>query len=285
MMSARMLATDLDGTLLDSRSRLSSASRQALVRLGEAGVIRVVATGRSLFSARRVITHDWPIDYLVFSSGAGVVDWRIGRLLRGVQLSREEAETGVELMHRMGLDFMLHGPLPENHLFWYRRVSNENSDFDRRVELYAHSATAWPGMDAIVASFECEPADARFTQLLAVAGPHADSLHLEVARALPAQSVILSTSPLDHASWWIEVFPARVSKSQAVAWLCGECGVEQSHVTAVGNDYNDEDLLHWAASGWVVGNAAAPLRARLPSVRSNDEDGFVQVAEQLLIGA
>ncbi|MDX1435151.1 MAG: HAD hydrolase family protein, partial [Gammaproteobacteria bacterium] len=70
-----MVVTDLDGTLLDSSARLGPVNRGALERLGEHGVLRVVATGRSLHSARLVIDRDFPIDYLVFSSGVGIVRW------------------------------------------------------------------------------------------------------------------------------------------------------------------------------------------------------------------
>ena len=280
----QMLATDLDGTLLDAHSRLSTANREALVRLGAAGVLRVVATGRSLYSARKVIAQDWPIDYLVFSSGAGIVDWRKGRLVRAVHLSREEAACGVELMLQMELDFMLHGPVPDNHRFWYRRVSSNNADFDRRVDRYTESAVAWPGMSAILATLEraAGAGGARFCQLLAVVAPDGESHLAEIARALPELSVIRSTSPLDHRSLWIEIFPPTVSKSQAVAWLCAEHGIQRSGVAALGNDYNDEDLLEWAASGWVVGNAAAPLLRKFSALPSNDADGFARAAEQVL---
>ena len=50
-----MVVTDLDGTLLDAGARLGAENRQALERLGEAGSLRVVATGRSLHSAEAVL--------------------------------------------------------------------------------------------------------------------------------------------------------------------------------------------------------------------------------------
>ena len=66
-----MVITDLDGTLLNSGRIVSPENRRALERLGELGVVRVIATGRSLFSFNKVIERDFPVDYLLFSSGGG----------------------------------------------------------------------------------------------------------------------------------------------------------------------------------------------------------------------
>ena len=57
--------TDLDGTLLNSNQRLSDINRQTLISLGKAGICRIVATGRSLYSAQRVLDDAFPIDYLL----------------------------------------------------------------------------------------------------------------------------------------------------------------------------------------------------------------------------
>ena len=68
----RAVFTDLDGTLLGSDQQLSPANHDVLEVLGQQGILRVVVTGRSLFSCRRVLDRSFPIDLLVTSSGAGI---------------------------------------------------------------------------------------------------------------------------------------------------------------------------------------------------------------------
>ncbi|MGI9336001.1 MAG: HAD family hydrolase [Gammaproteobacteria bacterium] len=303
----QLMATDLDGTLLDSRSRLSAANRAALTALGEAGVMRAIVTGRSLYSALKVIDGDWPIDFLVFSTGAGIVRWQDRELVRALHMAPAQASSAAQTLIALELDFMLHAPVPDNHHFWFRRADRtgggssdprgENEDFDRRIERYAESARAWPpGWPGPVAvrntasgrnggeSAEFEAAPAGFSQLLAVENPRAPSRYTEVVRRLCDLSVIRSTSPLDHESWWIEIFPKGVSKSEAVAWLCETEGLDRAGVTALGNDYNDEDMLAWAPRGWVVANAVTPLLEKFPVVSANDADGFADAVERLMRG-
>ena len=87
---------------------------------------------------------------------------------------------------------------------------------------------------------------------------------------------VLTTSPLDHRSRWIEIFPPAASKSLAAEWLRTRHGVDHDEVVAVGNDYNDRDLLEWARHAYVVANAAPSLRARYAVVASNDDEGFAE---------
>ena len=94
--------------------------------------------------------------------------------------------------------------------------------------------------------------------------------------ALPGLSVIQTTSPLDHTSTWIELFHPDVSKSSTAAWLAAELNVDPMDTMAIGNDYNDQDLLAWAADSFVVENAPSDLRARFQTVASNNDCGVAE---------
>lgn len=261
-----MLATDLDGTLLDSTRCIPARSLDALRHLGDLGIIRVIATGRSEYSARIAVSADLPIDYLVVSSGAGIINWRTGTYMRVTSLSPREAAAAASVLAEHRLDFMVHEPVPNNHRFAYHRASG-CADFERRIERYkehCYEASVGP---------RWRPA----CQLLAV--HDADREEVEaIARELPQFTVLRATSPLDGQSVWIEVFPATVSKSKACAWIAGLHGIEASAVVAVGNDTNDIDMLRWAGQGVAVANAHPSLLAEFSTVASNDADGFCQAA-------
>lgn len=62
-----MVVTDLDGTLLNTDHQISETNKQTLHWLGDKKITRVAATGRTLFSSKKVLSNDTPIDYLIFS--------------------------------------------------------------------------------------------------------------------------------------------------------------------------------------------------------------------------
>ena len=268
-----LVVTDLDGTLLDSASRLSDANRRTLETLGRNGVVRAVATGRSLFSARRVMHEDFPVDYLAFSSGAGVVSWEDGRLLRSLAMNADIVSRLVARLRSLALDFMVHHAVPDTHCFHFFRSSGHNRDFERRIERYDRYAQR--GHDGACAGLEV-------SQLLVVEPPGSTS-HLELlAREFEDVHVVRTTSPLDHASTWIELFPVGVSKAHASDWLRHRHSIDHGRTIAVGNDYNDLDMLEWARRACVVSNAPEAMRARFEVVGANDEDGFTDAVRPLL---
>jgi hydroxymethylpyrimidine pyrophosphatase-like HAD family hydrolase len=275
-----LFVTDLDGTLLRSDRTFAAADLAALRRLGDCGVVRVLATGRSLFSFDKVRTPDLPLDYLVFSTGAGLAELPSGRIVRAESLDPAEVRRAGEVLRALGLDFMVQRPIPDTHAFGFHASGRPNPDFDRRIALSAQFA--FP-LDGDGAGFG--PA----TQLVAIVPPEGPPETLpEVRRLLPELTVIRSTSPLDHRSTWIEIFPASVSKSLTTGWLADLLGIPQARTVAVGNDYNDLDLLDWAATPFITANAPADLRKRYPVVASHDEAGVSQAAslwlEKLRIG-
>jgi hydroxymethylpyrimidine pyrophosphatase-like HAD family hydrolase len=273
-----MVVTDLDGTLFQRQQQVSPENLQTLRRLGEDGVLRVIATGRHLFSARKVLSPEFPIDFLIFSTGAGIMDWPAQRLVRSVTMGLKDLRRAFGSLRQRGLDFMVHRPLPDNHYFVYYRSGRENPDFQARLAVYRQFAT--PGKDGVLPM-------RRASQFLAVEpdvgvqesvrdlpGP---SLLRSLRRDLQGLNVVRTTSPLDGRSRWIEVFPSKVSKSLAAAWLAGSLGVDRRMVLGVGNDFNDLDLLEWAPHGFLVGGAAPELLERFPQVSRGGDDDFSEV--------
>lgn len=264
-MKKRMVVTDLDGTLLDGSGKLGATNEATLTALGEAGVVRVVATGRSLYSADNVLTGDFPIDYLVFSSGAGIMAWDSRDLVNARHMPGAEALAVGRFLKDQGLDFMLHHPAPESHRFVYFQTSRDNPDFRRRCERYQEYASPWDG----------ESTDWDVSSQLLVVAPASFGACVEtIAQAFPELNVVRTTSPLDGASLWIEIFPGHVSKAQASQWIGTRHQIAPADTVAVGNDYNDLDLLDWAGASFVVANAAAPLRSQYTTVAANDKGGF-----------
>ena len=263
---------DLDGTLLRSDRTFAGPDLEALEMLGNLNVVRTIATGRSLASFNTVIESDLPVDYLIFSTGAGVLRYPNREIIHKVHLDPHGVTRACAVLSAHRLDFMVHRTIPDNHMFAYLRSRHGNSDFERRIELYRQFAVPLEG-----AADDFGPA----TQLLAVVPPGNAGPTLEKLRAeLTAFNVIQTTSPLDGKSTWIEIFPDTVSKSQTAAWLADRLGIDTHSIVSVGNDYNDLDLLEWTASSYVVNNAPADIKNRFACVASNNEGGVAEAARR-----
>jgi Cof subfamily protein (haloacid dehalogenase superfamily) len=272
--SRGLFVTDLDGTLLRSDRTFAEADLNALRKLGELDITKVIATGRSIFSFNTVADSSLPVDYVISSTGAGITHFPDGKLVRSVSLSESEVKRAMQVLVEARLDFMVHDPIPENHRFAYVAFNSKNTDFEQRISLYQPYAYPMQKIDDGVG-----PA----TQLLAVLPPSQNTAILDdIRKVLSGFNVIQTTSPLDGKSTWMEIFPGSVSKSITAQWLAEKLEIDPRNIVSMGNDYNDVDLLEWSQTRFVVENAPQDLKERFPVVASNNDGGVAESIERWL---
>lgn len=267
-----MVLTDLDGTLLNDDRQISGKDLETLHLLKTHHILRVIATGRNLFSARKVLQPDTPIDYLIFSSGAGILNWQTQELIYKHFIPEEFVNELILLFIEESYDFMIHKPVPDNHYFYYRKSGKSNKDFERRLSVYRPF-----GRELDISSIPKLPA----SQLLVITA-EPDPILPKLKNELDHLNVIRTTSPLDGKTTWIEIFPKQVSKSHAAQWLLDHLGHKPQFTLAVGNDYNDHDLLLWADYSFVVANAVQELKDQYQNSTSNSNHGFSEAVEKII---
>lgn len=239
-----IFVSDLDGTLLRD-GRISPEDLEAFGTLGGRGVLRVIATGRSLHSAEACLPHDFPADYIVLSTGNQVMHWETREVLRSSRLLADEIQAICSALRGLGLSFMVHDDFPGNHGFAYSRGLKPVEDFERRLALHAAHGREMDG---------CPDMDTA-SQVLAVVDAADEELHARLAKEFAGLSVIRATSPLDGRSVWIEIFAAGVSKAAGVRDIIDRHGLQDAMIAAIGNDHNDRDMLDMAHVPFKIENS------------------------------
>lgn len=271
-MKIRMIVTDLDGTLLNTNSRVSDSDYETLKKIGKKGILRVIATGRSPYSFSKVIPMDFPIDYLIFSSGAGAMNWRTKEIIYKTELNGIDVQNVVIELMKHDVDFMVHEAIPTNHRFLFHDSGRDNPDFHRRIEVYNNFCQPFiPGVEY----------DTSATQILAVL-PNNVEWYESLKKRFPTLKVIRATSPLDGYSIWMEIFRKDVSKAFGIEQIRKKHGIDGKNIITLGNDYNDIDMLSNYLNSFVVANAPDDLKESFKSVKSNDDSGFSDMVERFI---
>jgi hypothetical protein len=269
----RLVATDLDGTLLPSTGVFHVKDIKALKLLGDKGITRVIATGRSLHSTMEALGDDFPCDYIVFSSGAGIYDYGQKALVHAINLGADHAIQVAQVLLDEDVDFTLHRQVPQNHVFNYFRSALPHSNLQTYIDYHGGYATPYQGVEA----------GHNYCQLMAFV-PDIDSFQ-RIAGKLDEVKKVRVTSPIDHQSIWMEFFNPLVSKANGVKWICNHLNIDYHEVAAMGNDYNDIDLLDAFDLTYVVDNAPGDLKQNyslLPSVHDAAFSHLVSSELQLI---
>ncbi len=274
----KLFITDFDGTLLKDDKTISIKDIKALEILRQKKIFTSIATGRSVYSFNKALKHiglaenSLPIDYLIFSTGAGIMEFHGGRVIYQKALPISDIRKITDYLDHRKFDYMVHKSIPDTQYFLYKSHGKDNPDFYKRLSLYKEYALP-------LEQSHCHKDPA--TQVLAIIRGRVNKDDLEIIKKdLSDFSVIHATSPLDHKSSWIEIFHKDVSKSKAASWLVKRLGLGHQNVLSVGNDYNDQDLLAWSGNGFVVKNAPDSLKQVFKTVSSNNLGGVSEAIEK-----
>jgi Cof subfamily protein (haloacid dehalogenase superfamily) len=269
-----MCITDLDGTLLGSDRKISEVNLETLRELGERGILRVLATGRSLWSLRRVMSNAVPFDYVIFATGAGIMDWRNQELIYSANLNSDEIMKIYSVLEAMDIDYMIHHPVPDTHYMHYC-AKQGLADFWERIAYYkAFSQELDHQKIGEISSA---------TQAMAIIEGSKEHVYHEMVKALAPLTTIRTTSPIDFSSLWIEIFSAKVSKGRSISYLASSLGISIEDCMVIGNDYNDEDMLALCPNSYVTDNAPADLKAKHRVVTHHDDNGFDEAVAHWLV--
>jgi hypothetical protein len=264
--------SDLDGTLAEVGKKVSEKDVASLKKLGELGVARVIVTGRSLFSAEKVIDKDFPIDYLICSTGALIVSWPDKKILKKHNLTASEMERSAELFRSYNIDFMVLHETPENHKFDTFIFDEPHPDVLRRHSFYEGYYKVRP--------YE-EKLSRKSCQLIGIIDEN-EVVFEEIIEKSKDLKVIRSTSPLDKKSMWIEIYPGGVSKGKSVHHMLEYLNIKKEMTAAVGNDFNDTDMLEEAGMSFVVANSPEKMKSKFKNVSSCEESGFSEAVEEFI---
>ena len=269
----KAIITDLDGTILPRGGEISKETVETFRSVGEKGIVRIIATGRNLYSARKVLSADFPVDYLVFSSGAGILRWKDQQLLFAKHLEQQESRDIAAYLWDYNINFTIQREIPENHHFYFTQIYPLHEDYKQRLKTYEPYGT-------LISS----PADihSRATQFVMILDAMQLRLLEQVRKDLNGYSVVRSTSPIDNQAIWLEIFAKGINKGTICRQLLSDLHIDCSECAGLGNDYNDVDFLDICGQAFLVDNAPHRLKPHYKSVASDRNNGFTEFIRKLL---
>ena len=262
-MIPRLVATDLDGTLLRSDGTLDARTREAIARVEAEGIPVVLCTARPSRWMGPLAQATGHRGIAVCSNGSVIWDLHTDTVVATFPFTVEAAR---EVVAR------LRAALPD--ATW---ALERHDVFCREPRYVPH----WPVPDdTIIEEIDVLLAVAPLQLMVRHPWLTGDEL---LARARELFSDLAELSHSSNADTLLEIGAAGVSKASGLALLCERRGIDRADVLAFGDMPNDLAMLEWAGRSVAVANAHADVIAIADEVTaSNDEGGVAQVLERLL---
>ncbi len=276
----RLLAIDVDGTLVNSRDELTPATREALIRASGAGIHVVLATGRR-YSRTLHLVEPLGIDVpRVTASGALVKDPRDHRTLYRARFGRRVLCDVLAIVAGCGYEPVLCGDTYAEGFDYYHVQSEvESPELAEYLRLNPDCGRLWPELVS-------DPPPGVFTGF--TMGTQAEMLALEreLQRSLPELLYTHVLRSPRYVGYMCEISPAGATKWSAIRRLAAQWEIPAESICAVGDDVNDIPMIRAAGLGVAMGNALPPVKAAADRIApTHDEDGLVRVVDWLLESA
>ena len=265
-MAYRLVVADLDGTTRSRRFGVTPGVRQAIADSRARGVRVCIATGRMWSSAAPWVERLGADTPVILYNGGRVFDFDGGRTLYDRRLTADAAGQALAVIRP-------HSEV-QPHLFVNDRVYAERRH--PMTDAYAEE----DGLTyEVVPAFEPLLADDPHKILVTGEPANLDSLGAAARRAALAAHVVRSEPTK------LEFLPSGVSKGTALREMVAGLGIEIADVIAVGDNWNDLEMIEAAGLGVAMADAPEGVRARADHICATaDDEGFWEVLERFVLG-
>lgn len=275
--SYKMIAIDLDGTLLSPEGKVTERTKSAIHQCLAAGMLVCFATGRNWTESRTVLETVAHHDHAVFAGGAMVIDTRqqvtLHRTSVDPQLAREicaaleaagHAVLALQDTGATGVDYLVSDEIPLNaETEHWMTVTSAKVHPVPRLSSFEHEHTVRLGIVA--------PPD------------EAARVNEDLNRRFGDRIFCLRIFVPQASVEVLEIFDPAVNKWEGILHVARHHGVEPEQIIAIGDDVNDLPMLTRAGLGVAMGNARDEIKAAAKKViGSNRDEGLAEFLEQLV---
>jgi len=250
---------DVDGTLVDETNSMRPAVSEVVRALADAGIPIVIATGRAVPGAAEVCERlKLPDGLAVCSNGAVLIGYRPLEIVHAVTFDASEAVRRVleqvpdafVAVEEIGVGYRVNQPFPTGEIAG--TITTEHVD-----SLISEAVTR-----VIIRAPDRDPHE-----------------FLAIVEGLG----LADTNYYIGYTAWLDLAPLGVSKASGLEHVCSKLGVAQADVLAIGDGFNDVEMLQWAGRGVAMGQAPRQVKDIADAVAGTwDEDGVATELRQYL---
>jgi 5-amino-6-(5-phospho-D-ribitylamino)uracil phosphatase len=273
----RMLAIDVDGTLVNSRDELTPTVCAALRRAAEAGVRLVLATGRRYARALPLVEPLGIETPIVSASGALIKDALDHRTLHQANFDGDDLRKALAVVAAQGFDAVLYADTyAQGFDFFCPRLLVEEPALKEYYELN-------PGCGLERHDLMTNPPPGIFAGFAMGTKPQMLAVHEALQTAVPEKLYTHVLRSPKYRGFMCEIAPAGATKWSGIRRLADDWGITNDQICAVGDDVNDLPMIVEAGLGVAMENAVDELKQAADRIAPHhDADGLAEVVRWIL---
>jgi Cof subfamily protein (haloacid dehalogenase superfamily) len=264
-MTIKLIAVDLDDTLLDSKLAVSPRACEAIRKAVAKGVTVTIATGR-MYSSALVYAKQLKLDVPLITYNGGLIKSCLsGEILMHRPIERQDALDVLALFKERD---------------WYIQTYMNDELYVKEQDEYAAYYSRFSGRPAIAVGNKLFDAELPPTKMLSMSSKEGiKDIYNTVKEQFGDKLTLAISKPT-----FMEITHPLANKGRALAFLADKLQIKQEEVMAIGDSGNDLDMITYAGWGVAMGNASDAVKAAAKlETLTNDADGVAEAIEKYVL--
>ncbi len=285
----KLIAVDLDGTLLNSYGTISEENRKAIKKVQKEGVKVVLASGRTTNSVKSLAEELGGNEYIICGNGSLIYDLKKDEIIYDKFIDKNKALQIIQICEQNSIyynvyteDMVIAKTLDNNVLFYHQENSNKPDSKKTKINLVDNIYEYVKNLEGknILKFTISDKSSIIFNSIIKKLRNIRNIDVLDVAH-MSRKMIKSGTEEVSLEYYYTEITSENVDKWNAIEWLAEKLEIEKEEIMAIGDNINDKLMIENAGLGIAMGNSD-PLIKEIAdkTVANNNENG---VAEALLL--
>ena len=288
----KLVAIDLDGTLLNSSGEVSDNTKNALSRAKDYGIRVVLASGRPISSTRSTALELGTDKFIISGNGAVVYDIEKEEVLYDRFLSKEQVFRIIDVCEENSIFYNIYTEeevitksLNYNVLFYHKenikKVEEKRTHINVVQDMKKYIEES--GKEIFLKVTVCDESKLIFNGIIRKL-KEIDDLDILNVEHMSRKKIKLGTEEVLVEYQYTEITNKNVNKWTAIEFLAGKLGVDSSEVVAIGDNNNDKEMIENSGLGVVMGNSNPYMKEIADVIVSdNDSEGVFEAFEKYIL--
>ena len=285
----RLIAVDLDGTLLNSYGEVTDYSKKIIKKLIENGIKFIIASGRPIDSIKTIAKEIGSDEYFIAGNGAIIYDIKKDKVIYEKYLSKSKVLEIIKICEKNSISYnvytdktILATGLKYNVLYYYKENLKKEEDKKTNIhivnDMYEHVKNLKE--DKFLKITICEDNESIFNSIMKKI-KNINGIDVLDVSHMSRKVINQGTEEVSIEYYYTEISLSNVDKWTAIEYLIEKLGIKKEEVIAIGDNMNDKKMIENAGLGIVMeGSTPGVTEVADEIAPSNNEDGATKILQK-----
>lgn len=285
----KLIAIDLDGTLLNSYGIIPEENRKAIKKAQEAGINVVLASGRTTNSVKSLAEELGGNEYIICGNGSLIYDLKKEEIIYDKFIEKTKALQIIQICEQNSIyynvyteDMVIAKTLDNNVLFYHQENANKPDSKKTKINLVDNIYEYVRNLEGknILKFTISDKSSIIFNSIIKKLRLIKNIDVLDVAH-MSRKIIKAGTEEVSLEYYYTEITSDNVDKWNAIEWLANKLKIEKSEIMAIGDNINDKMMIENAGIGIAMGNSDPKIKEIADKVvATNNECGVAEAMSQ-----